>query len=125
MYTPHRDGWIGASLLRKEDHRHLIGAACFVADIRLAGMQDVAFVRSDVAHGVLKRVGRPAGSAGRVFTLADLGAARMPEAGPELAAFRNGPCAPLADGKVRYAGQAIAACVGIARASAEDLADQV
>ncbi len=125
MDTPHKDGWIGASLLRKEDHRHLIGAGSFVADIRLAGMQDVAFVRSDVAHGVLRRVTRPAGAAGRVFTLADLGGARMPEAGPELSAFRNGPCTPLAIDKVRYAGQAIAACLGADRAHAEDLADQI
>ena len=125
MDTPRPEGWIGASMLRKEDGRHLAGAGCFVADIRLADMQDIAFVRSDVAHGVLRRVGRPPGTAGRVFAVADLGDVRMPEAGPEMAAFRNAVCAPLADGKVRYAGQAIVACVGPDRASAEDLADQI
>ena len=44
------NGWIGARLLRKEDARHLAGAGRFVADIRMPGLQDVAFVRSQMAH---------------------------------------------------------------------------
>ncbi|MYZ49365.1 xanthine dehydrogenase family protein molybdopterin-binding subunit [Propylenella binzhouense] len=119
------DGWIGASLLRKEDARHLLGAGRFVADIRLPGMQDVAFVRSDVAHGVLRAVGKPDGAAARVFTRADLAWVKVLEAGPELAAFRSSPYPPLAEDKVRYVGQAVAACLGATRGQAEDLADQV
>ena len=44
------DSWIGASLLRKEDARHLLGHGMFIADIRMPGVQDVAFVRSHMAH---------------------------------------------------------------------------
>jgi carbon-monoxide dehydrogenase large subunit len=123
--THEADGWIGARLLRKEDGRHLAGAAQFVADIRLPGMQDVAFVRSSVAHGHLRGVRKPAGSQARVFTFADLGAVNVLPAGPEMPAFKLGPYPPLATDKVRYAGQTIAACVAPTRAQAEDIADTV
>ena len=39
------DSWIGASVLRKEDARHLLGYGMFIADLRIPGVQDVAFVR--------------------------------------------------------------------------------
>ncbi len=118
-------GWIGASLKRREDARHLDGAGQFIADIRLAGMQDIAFVRSPYAHGRLKGVAKPAGYEEQVYVLGDLGPINIPEAGPELANFRLSPYPPLADDRVRYAGQMIAACVAASRAAAEDLADRV
>ena len=62
------DGWIGARLLRKEDARHLNGAGMFIADIRLPGMQDVAFVRSQMAHARVRGLTKPDNSAGRVFS---------------------------------------------------------
>lgn len=118
-------GWIGASLLRKEDARHLLGAGSFVADIRLPGLQDIAFLRSEVAHGVLESVRKPADAAARIFTSDDLGWVKVLEAGPELVAFGSSPYPALAQGKVRYAGQAIAACIGPSRAHAEDLCERV
>jgi carbon-monoxide dehydrogenase large subunit len=122
---PKSESWIGARLLRKEDERHLLGAGMFIADIRMPGLHDIAFVRSQMAHARVRKVAKPADAAARVFTLADLGAINVLEAGPELAAFRHGPYPPLADDRVRYAGQAIAACVAPSRAQAEDLADRV
>ena len=119
------DGWIGASLLRKEDERHLLGVGSFVGDIRLPGLQDIAFVRSEVAHGVLKAVRKPADIASRVFTISDLAWLKVLEAGPELVAFRSSPYPALANEKVRYVGQTIAACVAPNRALAEDLAERV
>ncbi len=41
---------VGASLLRKEDDRHLRGRGQFVADIALRGTQEVVFLRSPHAH---------------------------------------------------------------------------
>ena len=41
---------VGASVLRKEDDRFLRGRGQYVGDIRLPDMQDVAFVRSPLAH---------------------------------------------------------------------------
>jgi carbon-monoxide dehydrogenase large subunit len=119
------DGWIGASILRKEDGRHLAGAGQFIADIRLPGTQDIAFVRSQVAHGTLQGIAKPAGAETRVFAFADLGVKSVLDAGPEMATFRTGQYPPLADGRVRFAGQAIAACLAPTRAQAEDLADSV
>ncbi len=119
------NGWIGASLLRKEDARHLHGAAQFVADVRLPGVKDVAFVRSQVAHGRLTSISRPSGAAQQVFTLADLGVLHVLDAGPEMANFRLSRYPPLAEDKVRFAGQPIAACLAPTRAQAEDLADLV
>ena len=117
--------WIGASLLRKEDARHLHGRGMFIADVQVPGVQDVAFVRSPMASARVRRVSRPADAQARVFTLADLGPVNVLEAGPELAAHRHSPYPPLADGRVRYVGQTIAACVMPTRAQAEDLADRV
>lgn len=118
-------GWIGASLLRKEDARHLAGKAMFVADVRLPGLQDIAFVRSQIAHGRITSIIKPAGSQNRVFTIADFPSLNVLEAGPELDAFRQSPYPALASDKVRYVGQAIAACVETTRARAEDLAELV
>jgi carbon-monoxide dehydrogenase large subunit len=119
------DSWIGASLLRKEDARHLDGVGMFIADIRMPGLQDIAFVRSQLAHARVRRVIKPEGHGQSVFTLSDLGPTHILEAGPELAAFKHAPYPPLSDDKVRYVGQTIAACVQPTRAQAEDLADRV
>ena len=119
------EGWIGARLLRKEDARHLMGAGMFIADIRMPELKDVAFVRSQRAHARLRQIRKPEGFAAQVFTLGDLGPLKILEAGPELAAFRHGPYPALADDRVRYVGQTIAACVALTRAQAEDLADRV
>ncbi len=118
-------GWIGASMLRKEDARHLHGRSTFIADIAMPGVQDIAFVRSRMASALVRRVTKPSDGAARVFTLTDIGPINVLEAGPELAAHRHSPYPPLADGRVRFVGQPIAACVMPTRAQAEDLADKV
>ena len=118
-------GWIGASLPRKEDARFLLGHGKYIADLRMPGMQDVAFVRSQVANGRVRQVIKPEGYAQSVFTLADLGPLTILEAGPELPAHKHSPYPPLADERVRYVGQPIAACLQPTRALAEDLADRV
>src|SRR4029079_7746940 len=105
------DCWIGASVLRKEDARHLFGHGMFIADIRMPGVQDVAFVRSDMANAVVRRVLRPPGTAGHVFTLADIGPLNILEAGPELAGHRHSPFPALADTRVRYVAHPIPPCV--------------
>ena len=45
---------VGASLLRREDERHLLGRGQFVADIRLPGTVEVAFLRSPHAHARIR-----------------------------------------------------------------------
>ena len=55
---------IGHSVPRKEDDRYLRGRGEFIADIRLAGMQDLAFVRSPLAHARIRGIHMPADAAG-------------------------------------------------------------
>ncbi len=56
---------VGASLPRKEDRRFLRGQGEYVANIRLNGMLDVAFVRSPMAHARIQGIKKLPG----VFTL--------------------------------------------------------
>src|SRR5215471_9917895 len=63
---------VGASLLRKEDERHLHGRGEFVADVKLPGTQEVAFVRSPHAHARIRSISVPPEGRDRVFTAADL-----------------------------------------------------
>jgi carbon-monoxide dehydrogenase large subunit len=119
------DGWIGASLLRKEDARHLIGASTFTADVRVPGLQEIAFVRSHVAHGRLSRVEKPADHARRIFDAGDFPDLKPIDGGPELPSFRTAPYHTFAREKVHFVGQIIAACIAPSRAQAEDIADSV
>jgi carbon-monoxide dehydrogenase large subunit len=118
-------GWIGASLPRKEDARFLLGHGRYIADVRVPGIQDVAFLRSQVANGRVRMIIKPDDAAANVFTLADIGPLKILEAGPELPQHKLSPYPPLADDRVRYVGQPIAACLQSTRALAEDLADRV
>ena len=116
---------VGARLRRKEDARHLLGRGQFVADLRFPGMMDVAFVRSQVAHARIRSIDIPPESRGHVFVAADI-----PEVLPiasfcEIPGWKHSSYPPLADGKVRFVGQPIAACIAATRAEAEDLAQSV
>jgi carbon-monoxide dehydrogenase large subunit len=112
-------GWIGAALPRREDRRHLLGQGVFAADIAAHDALHVAFLRSDVAHGRIVALHRPAGAA--VYAAGELGRIGLLPAGPDMPAFRQAPYPPLADGVVRFVGQPIAACLAATRAEAEDL----
>ena len=59
---------VGARLPRKEDARFLRGQGEYVANLRLAGMLDVAFVRSPMAHARIRGIKKLAG----VYTAEDL-----------------------------------------------------
>ena len=66
---------IGSSVPRLEDDRYLRGKGEFIADIRLPGMRDLAFVRSPVAHARIRAVRKPPGAEAMVFVAGDLAAA--------------------------------------------------
>ncbi|MBZ9653167.1 xanthine dehydrogenase family protein molybdopterin-binding subunit [Phyllobacterium lublinensis] len=116
---------VGASVLRKEDDRLLRGRGQFVADIRMAGMKDVAFVRSPLAHARLKGVQVPEEVKARVVTAADLEAVKPIRAVSGLAGFKPSDQPVLAFEKVRQVGELIAMCVADTRAEAEDIAAMV
>ncbi len=116
---------VGASLLRKEDDRLLRGRGQFVGDIRLANMQDVAFVRSPLAHARIRAIQVPPSLRDRVFIAEDLKGVRPIRAVSGLKGFKPSDQPVLATGKVRHVGELIAMCVAPARAEAEDIAAQV
>jgi len=117
---------IGARLLRKEDDRHLHGLGNFVGDIQMPGLQEVAFLRSPLAHACLKDVRFPAEYRGRVFTANEIKdgikPVKTPSAVPGMK-FADYPA--LAVTKVRMVGEPIAMCVAPSRAEAEDLCELV
>ncbi|MEQ9609504.1 MAG: xanthine dehydrogenase family protein molybdopterin-binding subunit [Kiloniellaceae bacterium] len=116
---------VGARLARREDDRYLRGRGRFIADIRLAGMLDMAFVRSPYAHAKLRSVTKPEEGEDRVFTAADLTGVTGIRADSGLPGFRSSVQPILAVDKVRHVGEPLAVCLGETRAAAEDLAELV
>ncbi len=117
---------IGASVLRREDDRLLRGRGQFVGDIKLAGLKDVAFVRSPLAHAKVHAVHVPEAERGRrIFAAADLDGVKPIVAITALAGFKVSEQPVLAVDKVRQVGELLAMCVADTRAQAEDLAAMV
>ncbi len=129
-----KDDGIGASVTRREDVRFLTGKGRYVDDINRPGQAYVHFLRSDVAHGVLKRVGTEtaAGMPGviRIFTGEDFKDIGGVPCGWQVTG-RDGnvmaePKHPvLAHGKVRHVGDPIAAVVAETLAQARDAAEAI
>jgi carbon-monoxide dehydrogenase large subunit len=116
---------IGARLLRKEDDRFMRGRGEYVGDIRLPGMQDVAFLRSPLAHARIGAIRIPPRLRDRIFIAGDLEGVAPIRADTALPGFKSSVQPVLATAKVRYVGEAIAMCVAPTRAEAEDLAAEI
>ncbi|MGJ5068145.1 xanthine dehydrogenase family protein molybdopterin-binding subunit [Bradyrhizobium oligotrophicum] len=116
---------VGARLPRKEDDRFLRGRGQYVADIRLPGLKDVAFVRSPIAHARIKAIHVPAEYRDVVFTADDLTGINPIRAVSGLPGFKISEQPVLATGKVRHVGELVAMCVARSRAEAEDIAAAV
>jgi carbon-monoxide dehydrogenase large subunit len=125
MSEPRSQEGVGARLPRKEDDRLMRGRGQFIADIRMAGMQHVAFVRSPLAHARIRAIHVPEDLKGRVFTAADLDGVKPIRAVSGLPGFKVSEQPVLATGKVRQVGELIAMCVADTRAEAEDMAARV
>jgi aerobic carbon-monoxide dehydrogenase large subunit len=119
-----KDG-IGARLPRKEDDRFLRGRGQYVGDVRLPGMQEVAFLRSPLAHARIKDVRVPPAIRERVFIAEDLVSVAPIRADTALPGFKSSQQPVLATGKVRYVGELVAMCVANTRAEAEDMAAEI
>lgn len=116
---------VGARAERKEDDRYMRGRGEYIGDLKLANMQEVAFLRSPVAHGRLRSITKPEGSEGRVFVASDLLGVKPIRAVSALPGFKASDQPILAVDKVRIVGELLAACVAPNRALAEDLAGAV
>ena len=113
---------IGASVLRNEDERFLTGRGQYVADFRIPGMREVAFVRSPVAHARIRAVNVLDAHKGAVFAAQDMTGVKPIRSATAIRGFKHSSEPILATGKVRYVGEIIAVCVAASRAEAEDIA---
>src|SRR5580700_7195684 len=119
------DQGVGDSVKRKEDDRFLRGRGQFVGDIRLAGMKDVAFVRSPLAHAKVRAVHVPDEHRGKAFAATDLVGVKPIVAVSGLPGFKASEQPVLASQKVRQVGELVAMCIGRTRAEAEDVAASI
>jgi carbon-monoxide dehydrogenase large subunit len=112
---------LGASVRRKEDQRLVTGHGRFVGDLQLPRMRHVAFLRSPVAHAGITSVDTTTAVAAghRVFTGADFVHVAL-RAQSALPSYVETDQPVLAHGKVRYAGEPVAAVVAADRYRAED-----
>ena len=113
---------VGARLPRKEDDRLMRGRGHYVGDLRLPGLQDVAFVRSPLAHARIRAIHVPEAFRHHVFTAADLADVQPIRAVSGLAGFKVSEQPVLAKDKVRQVGELLAICLAPTRAQAEDIA---
>jgi carbon-monoxide dehydrogenase large subunit len=119
------DGGIGARVQRKEDHRHMHGQGRFVADMVIPGTQEVAFLRSPLAHARIAAIHKPETFAGQVIVRADMPDARDIEPECTLPSYKSSAQPPLASGKVRFAGEPVALAFAASRAEAEDIIETI
>jgi carbon-monoxide dehydrogenase large subunit len=112
---------LGTSVPRKEDRRLVTGRGRFVGDLTLPRMRHVAFLRSAHAHARLRNVDASAARAAgfRVFTGSDFAAVSM-RAVSGLPSYVETDQPVLAQDKVCFAGEPIAAVVAADRYLAED-----
>ncbi|PYN98076.1 MAG: xanthine dehydrogenase [Candidatus Rokuibacteriota bacterium] len=140
MPDPASSGYVGQSVLRREDRRLLTGRGVFVADLALPGMLHAAIVRSPFAHARIVSVDMSAAAAipGVVLTLTgeQLRQALPPVSDQQVSvpnlwrravkhSFKSPRQPILAVGTVRHVGEAVAVVVARDRYTAEDAAASV
>ena len=127
---------IGAAPKRREDQRFLTGAGRYLDDLVFDSLVHAVVLRSPHAHAEIR--GTETGAARSmpgvlaVLTAADVAADGLQPLRPNVEAntqtgepFAFVPQPLLADGKVRYVGEAVALIVAETRAAALDAAEQV
>ncbi|HSF06575.1 MAG TPA: xanthine dehydrogenase family protein molybdopterin-binding subunit [Methylomirabilota bacterium] len=121
---------IGARLPRREDARFLTGQGQYVADLARTGTLHAAFLRSSHAHASIMRLditrAREATGVVACFTAADLAGRVRPLVAPSrMKTYRPTRFPILAEGRVRYVGEAVAVVVAESRYTAEDALDLI
>src|ERR1043166_2582283 len=116
---------IGARLRRKEDHRFLHGLGNYVSDMIMTGQAEVAFLRSPVAHGLLRSVKKPAGFENVVFTRDDLVGVGPIVGRGAYPTYKTSEHHPLSHRKVRFVGEPVAMAIAPTRGEAEDILEGV
>jgi carbon-monoxide dehydrogenase large subunit len=125
--TPVLPKLVGERVKRREDPRLIQGRATYVDDVKIVGMQHIAFKRSDIAHGRIRSIDVSAAAAidgvEAVFTGAQI--ATLLEPLPIATPFPSPPHRAVAVDVVRYAGEPVAVVVARDRYVARDAADAI
>lgn len=123
---------VGSPVLRKEDPKLLTGQASFIDNLTLPGMVWMHVVRSPFAHARIKSVDAQAAKAmpGVVAVwsgadLADEWAGSLPCAWPVTEDIKLPTHWPVAQGKARRLGEAVAVVIAETRGQAKDAAEAV
>src|SRR5215207_5048795 len=118
---------VGQRVKRREDPRLIQGRATYVDDVKIAGMQHLAFKRSDVAHGRIVSIDVSAAETmdgvEAVFTGKQIAELLRPM--PIGTPFPSPDHHAVAVDVVRYAGEAVAVVVAADRYIARDAADAI
>jgi aerobic carbon-monoxide dehydrogenase large subunit len=129
-----KDHGIGASPKRREDVRFLTGNGNYTDDINMRGQAYVHFLRSDIAHGTINSIDTSAAEAMpgvvKVFTATDFeGVGGVPcgwQITDRFGEVMQEPKHPiLAEGKVRYVGEMVAAVIAESAEQARDAAEAI
>ena len=125
---------VGQSVRRTEDPRLVTGAGAFTDDVNLEGQLYVAFYRSPHAHARLRAIhldeARALADVVVVYTAPDLASLGALPCRAQLTDARGDPCfiphrPALAEDKVYFVGQAIAAVVAESRQAARDAVELI
>src|SRR5262245_53246630 len=127
MSTPVLPKLVGQRVKRREDPRLIQGLGTYVDDVKVAGMQHLAFKRSDVAHGRIVSIDTSAAQAMEgveaVYTGKQIAEflAPMPIGTP----FPSPEHRAVATDVVRFTGEPVAVVVAADRYLARDAADAI
>jgi carbon-monoxide dehydrogenase large subunit len=118
---------VGQRVKRREDPRLIQGRATYVDDVKIPGLQHVAFKRSDVAHGRIRSIDTSAAErmdgVEAVFTGRQLAELLRPM--PIGTPFPSPDHHAVAVDVVRFAGEPVAVVVASDRYAARDAADAI
>ena len=127
MTSPVLPKLVGQRIKRREDPRLIQGRATYVDDIKVAGMQHLAFKRSDIAHGRIRSIDVSAAQAmdgvEAVFTGAQI--AELVGPMPVGTPWPTPEHRAVAVDTVRFAGEPVAVVVARDRYIARDAADAI
>jgi carbon-monoxide dehydrogenase large subunit len=127
MASPVLPKLVGQRVKRREDPRLIQGRATYVDDIKIAGMQHLAFKRSDIAHGHIRSIDTSAALAMDGVEAIYTGA-QIAELVPPMPVGTPWPAPEhraVAVDMVRYAGEPVAVVVACDRYLARDAADAI
>jgi aerobic carbon-monoxide dehydrogenase large subunit len=127
MPSPVLPKLVGQRVKRREDPRLIQGRATYVDDVKIAGMQHLAFKRSDIAHGRIRSIDTSAALAMEGVEAIYTGA-QIAELVPPMPVGTPWPAPEhraVAVDTVRYAGEPVAVVVARDRYVARDAADAI